>query len=330
MVAEQQRRHATLLTKHQAREAEQTEGLRAKERAFEASCYEHRQRMLAELEQLKHRQRTHILEAEARERELGAQAAGLAQQQQLDGQSRQNAQRARELEAAHEEDELVRRQREIGQEHARKLLELERMRGTQVDELGRAEAARQRAEKELARAGMKGEKLAEAQAALLSREEELASLREQVRTLAPRVAGAAEERGHLEATLRETELTLQAANSRGAALLQQRAEHEEASNARLAESSRLLQKSAAALQERSSPSPVHCPHPTSPPQARLPSAPPESASQPSPSSTRPPRTLHPSSCRSARPSWRASARLTRWLCARRASRPSRRCCSSSR
>ena len=130
---------------------------------------------------------------------------------------------------------------------------------------------------------MKGEKLAEAQAALLSREEELAKLREQVRTLGPRVASAAEERGQLEATLRETELALQAANSRNAALLQQRAEQEEASNARLAESSRLLQKSAAALQERTSPPPAPRQHtaPT-PPRIRIPASRARLAAQPPP------------------------------------------------
>ena len=75
VLVEQQRWHAKQVAAMRKREGEAAEALRKREAAFESSCYEHRQRMLTELESVRSREAQLAAEAGAAQKSLAAEGS---------------------------------------------------------------------------------------------------------------------------------------------------------------------------------------------------------------------------------------------------------------
>ena len=205
VLREQQGWQAKQLAAMRQREVAATEDLRKREAAFEASCYQHRQRMLNELEGLRAREVQLQGESDARARELASQAELLATQRTIVTRDAASHAKEREVELEGAQAQLAATEREQRITHQHKLLELARQKNELDEQLALAHAERDRSATATARSALTREQLASAQESLRQKEEEVARLSSERRQLINQMPALAEARNGLQAKVSEAE-----------------------------------------------------------------------------------------------------------------------------
>ncbi|KAL1529948.1 hypothetical protein AB1Y20_000876 [Prymnesium parvum] len=219
VLGEQKHYYAAQQNSLRTREARAVEAMRKREADFEASCYEHRQKMLMEIEALRTREKQHLAEMEARQRELTAAERRLEAQRALDQQQAASVARSREIELERANDELVRAARDHQQEKKHAMLEIGRQQQALADE--RASAERERDAAAVARAVLTREELAETKDKLRETETALARTASELHAMQAKVPVLQEERVQLLTRISERDAALKMSQDRCASLTEE-------------------------------------------------------------------------------------------------------------
>jgi len=221
VLGEQKHYYAAQQNSLRTREARAVEAMRKREADFEASCYEHRQKMLMEIEALRTREKQHLAEMEARQRELTAAERRLEAQRALDQQQAASVARSREIELERANDELVRAARDHQQEKKHAMLEIGRQQQALADERASVQAERERDAAAVARAVLTREELAETKDKLRETETALARTASELHAMQAKVPVLQEERVQLLTRISERDAALKMSQDRCASLTEE-------------------------------------------------------------------------------------------------------------
>ena len=234
------------------REAEEAaiDSRRAKEAALEASGLELRQQAMVERENVRARLAQQSAELEARGRELAAERELMRQERLLVEQAHANTEKARELAHKQAQDELLELRRQQQQEHAHTISQLESSQQELREERLLVQQERERCQAQLANAGLAREHLDEARNREIQREDQLAELSSELRTVRAQLASGIDESAELKARALSAEEALESAQARLSSLRSRLAEAESNAHAREQQMRHMLEASEGAAHEK--------------------------------------------------------------------------------